>query len=241
MSANEIGEALGFTANTVIKVLKKLGIKTRSIKESHTERVRLKSERTQMERYGFKHNMLRDNPSRKKWELRLLEEEGITNVFQRDDVKEKIKSSMLEKYGVESSGHLARGRMSSLTKPHLKVIKILNNADVDFGIEFKIDNPKRQYYAYDIILSGTNRIIEIYGDYWHGNPRLYLHDDLILKGSSGEMMVSDKWKYDARKNKHAKDNGYEILVIWEFDLNNEEELTAKRIIDYANGQDRKDN
>lgn len=39
--------------------------------------------------------------SRKKWEDRILKEEGITNVFQRESVKIKCKNSVLAKYGVD--------------------------------------------------------------------------------------------------------------------------------------------
>ncbi len=50
---------------------------------------------------GTTHNFHRLSKSRKEWENRLIIEEGISNVFQRDDVKEKIKKTCVEKYGVE--------------------------------------------------------------------------------------------------------------------------------------------
>lgn len=50
---------------------------------------------------GATHNFSKSSSSRKEWESRLLEIEGITNVFQREDVKEKIKYKLLKNYGVE--------------------------------------------------------------------------------------------------------------------------------------------
>lgn len=48
---------------------------------------------------GTTHNFCKNSKSRKKWESRLLEDEGITNVFQRDEVKLKIRNTMNERYG----------------------------------------------------------------------------------------------------------------------------------------------
>ena len=51
---------------------------------------------------GSTHNFSKNSSSRKDWEDKLLENEGITNVFQREDVKEKSKITCLDKYGVNN-------------------------------------------------------------------------------------------------------------------------------------------
>jgi hypothetical protein len=51
---------------------------------------------------GTEHNFCKNSSSRKKWEEKLLNEEGITNVWQRENVKEKSKKACLEKFGVEN-------------------------------------------------------------------------------------------------------------------------------------------
>ncbi len=48
---------------------------------------------------GTKHNFSKNSKSRINWENKLLETEGIVNVFQRDKVKEKIKNTFTERYG----------------------------------------------------------------------------------------------------------------------------------------------
>jgi len=50
---------------------------------------------------GAIHNFSKDSTSRKDWESKLLNEEGITNVFQRKEVKEKSKITCIQKYGEE--------------------------------------------------------------------------------------------------------------------------------------------
>ena len=49
---------------------------------------------------GTTHNFSKNSSSRKKWEEKLFEEEGVINNGQRNWVKEKIKNTCIEKYGV---------------------------------------------------------------------------------------------------------------------------------------------
>ena len=52
-----------------------------------------------MKSCGTPHNFSKKSKSRIEWETRLFEEEGIVNVFQREDVKNKIRNTMNERYG----------------------------------------------------------------------------------------------------------------------------------------------
>ena len=51
---------------------------------------------------GAEHNFSKNSSSRKQWETRLKTEEGIDNVFQREEVKEKSKKTHLKKIGVDN-------------------------------------------------------------------------------------------------------------------------------------------
>lgn len=51
---------------------------------------------------GSEHNFSKQSSSRKKWEKRLKDEEGIDNVFQRESIKERAKKKHLEKLCVDN-------------------------------------------------------------------------------------------------------------------------------------------
>jgi hypothetical protein len=59
-------------------------------------------EKSYMLSCGSKHNFSKKSKSRIEWENNLLDNEGIVNIFQREDVKEKIKKTLFEKYGVDN-------------------------------------------------------------------------------------------------------------------------------------------
>ncbi len=67
---------------------------------------------TNVVRYGSEHNFCKEHPSRKEWEQRLFEEEGITNVFQREEVKDKIIETCLDRYGVDSAAKSDQAKLA---------------------------------------------------------------------------------------------------------------------------------
>lgn len=91
------------SAISIIKLLKKYKIATRSISESHKqERMRKKSENTCLKLYGCKSVVNRNSPQVKAY----LKREGISNPYQSEKVKQKIKQTMMQKYGVEHPMHV---------------------------------------------------------------------------------------------------------------------------------------
>lgn len=68
-----------------------------------------------------------------------------------------------------------------------------------------------------------NKIVEFYGDYWHGNPDIYNEGDLI-RGK----LVDKKRQEDEDRIGLLKTKGYEIMIVWESDYyNNKNEVINK--------------
>lgn len=215
------------------KLFKELGIDYSLKKSLEKEVTKQKRKDTSIERYGFHSNFVRDAPSRLKWEKRLLEEEGITNVFQREDVKAKSAETFVEKYKTERWMHSLVTRGGSVISSLNKLLfNLLDELGIKYEIELKLKREK-SYFAYDVVLE-NKKIIEVNGDYWHGNPTIYKATDLILKGSSKEMLVSDKWARDLEKENLAIKEGYRIITIWEKEIKENLEQVKQKIIDYAN-------
>lgn len=96
----ELSNKYNISYNTLEKILNRYGIYRKTCKEqSNNPHVREKYRQTCLKHFGTEHNFSKNSPSRKKWEAELQEREGITNVFQRDCVKQKIKNTELLRYG----------------------------------------------------------------------------------------------------------------------------------------------
>lgn len=119
---------------------------------------------------------------------------------------------------------LCDGKMpQTMTKPHCKINYILNNNNIKYTNEFNL-----KYQALDIYLDNYNLGIEIMGDYWHGNPNKYKIEDL------NKTQLKDK-KQDKRKNTYTKKyHKFEILYLWESEINKDIKLCELLINEYIN-------
>ena len=101
----------------------------------------------------------------------------------------------------------------SLTKPHKKIVEILNDLKVNLEIEYLIDK-----FFVDVFLKDFNLVIEIYGDYWHANPLKYKEDD-ILSFPEKQYLAKEIWNRDFERINTIKNKGYSVLIFWENDIN----------------------
>lgn len=76
-------------------------------------------------------------------------------------------------------------------------------------------------YVPDYVHEQNKSILEIYGDYWHCNPKhpifgnpLWYHPDL-------KMTAKERWDIDAKRTQIIEDQGYNVLIVWEMDLTEE--------------------
>jgi len=86
--------------------------------------------------------------------------------------------------------------------------KITENLLIELNIQY-IKKKNIGYYNCDFIID--NKIIEVQGDYWHANPIMYENHDKIQEKN---------YKRDKRKLKYLNNNGYYVLLLWEYDLKN---------------------
>jgi len=78
----------------------------------------------------------------------------------------------------------------------------------------------------DIYLPDLKLAFEINGDFWHLNPKIY-GVDYEYKGRTVE---SEKQRRDKKTNL-AKSKGIELIHIWQYDWNNNQESVKKLIKD----------
>lgn len=74
-------------------------------------------------------------------------------------------------------------------------------------------------YQFDFGIKNERILIEVDGDYWHGNPKMYNRD-----GSNGKRKLNEiqlgKIEQDKEKTKWAISRGFTLIRIWEEEVNN---------------------
>ena len=97
----------------------------------------------------------------------------------------------------------------TISKKEINFLNYLNISDTKDHRQVKLEGKKVD--GYDPI---TNTIYEFYGDYWHGNPQLYIQTDMnkAVKKSYGTLYKNTMDRLYFLYNK-----GYTIKYIWEHD------------------------
>ena len=73
-----------------------------------------------------------------------------------------------------------------------------------------------RFFKLDAYEPEINLIYEFYGDYWHGNPKVYKPGDMNManKKTFGEL-----YSKTMERENYLKSLGYKIISIWESDFN----------------------
>jgi len=220
-----ISQAYMLPYKWVSRLLKNNGVKLKTSKEINNQKsVRDKIKKSVRNKYGVD-NVSKSNDIKELKKETFIKNYGVDNIFKLDEFKDSINKIMLEKYGVKRiSGwfsmseeqkeiqikRLCSGNSSKLEK---RVGKSL--IDIGFKIESQFGINKKMF---DYHIKETNILIEVNGDFWHGNPKKYKSTD-ILPFPKKEVIVESLWKKDENKLKIALKNGYKVVTLWEMDIN----------------------
>lgn len=90
---------------------------------------------------------------------------------------------------------------------------ILNNLNIGHKWQFRIKNK-----IYDFLIDKTNIIIEINGDFWHANPKIYTNENELIKFPFGKISAKEIWEKDNFKKNLAINSGYKIVYLWESEI-----------------------
>lgn len=214
-------------AGSIITFCNEFDIKTNSMTEqANNPNVRNSYKNTCIEKYGTENALSKNTISYKKKNKTVKRKYGVSNVFQCENIKIKSKKTLYDKYGVYSAINLPwyernYGRRSKI---HIKVEKYLEESNIDYTSEVK--NKFTKYNDYlariyapqvDILIESKKIVIEINGDKWHANPRIYKSTDLIYKWG-GTKTAKEIWEFDKFRTKQIKDFGYKVIVLWQLDI-----------------------
>jgi very-short-patch-repair endonuclease len=98
------------------------------------------------------------------------------------------------------------------------VAKELDNLNIKYTFQFFI-NDSGVCKSYDFKLKRRNIIIEVDGDFWHGNPDTKYHHDNIEETKEN----------DALKEKMATDRGYKVIRLWERDIKRDSSIIGTKL------------
>jgi len=116
---------------------------------------------------------------------------------------------------------------SENTKIETKIHKLLNENKIYFKTQYIIKTDKR-YHQCDIFIPDKKLIIEVDGCYWHGCNQCF---EEISETIERQICL------DIEINSEIKKQGYELIRIWEHDINNDLSICINKILSEINKPD----
>lgn len=170
--------------------------------------------------------------------LRIARSKFTTEKYAEIDIKRK--KTCMNRYGVSDPSKLPERRLQTsemfkkwwndVSDERLEEIygnsdNLVSNCEKDIWNILVNDNISFQSQrfvnkrSYDIYIHGTGILIEVQGDYWHANPKIYKPEDIISYPNNLKIAAKDIWNRDFLKKENAEKYGYNVIYIWELDIN----------------------
>jgi len=120
----------------------------------------------------------------------------------------------IEKYGKSTVEMLSEYEIKYGKETDIEKIfkKILNDLSIQYQYKFRIynkDDDSFWYREFDFLIENTNILIEVDGDYWHGNEKIF--------ETLNEYQLETQ-KKDKIKENFAISNGYCVIRFWGSEL-----------------------
>ena len=137
----------------------------------------------------------------KAMKMKMKISEKITGTIKSEESKEKNRKHMIKR--------LIEGKTINKigTKPEKEFEKYLINQKIKYQFQYYIEP-----YLVDFAIPEKKIIYEVYGDYWHTNPKFYNEPKTKAQKFN---KIRDKLKVNYLTKK-----GWKIIIVWEDDIKN---------------------
>ena len=142
----------------------------------------------------------------------LMKRYGVDHVWKLKWCRQKCDETCLKRYG-KTSWQIANEALKLFsTEIEEKTKTILESNGVVFQTQYSIQSEEGSK-IYDFRIPSSNTLIEVDGDFWHGNPLIYPEETLL------EVQRINK-KNDLFKTNLATRLGFRLLRFWEHEVKN---------------------
>jgi len=141
------------------------------------------------------------------------------------DTRKRLKLSQGKNNGMYGKTHTLEAIKKIMSKRPMNnleklVADLLTKHNIKYYYQFFL-NRDGICKSYDFKLKGTNIILEIDGDYWHGGPK--------AKKYTPFFKLEETKQNDAFKNEFAKKHGFEIHRFWQSEIEKNPKILLEKI------------
>lgn len=172
-------------------------------------------------------------------------DEGKEKYAKCNFLKSHSLASYVHKYGEEDGRNKFEYYMQNSTNGYQSKIAsdFFKNIDDELNIEHniyyapktkefgKINEELQQYTFFDFVIPELKLCIEFNGDCFHANPKKYIETD-CPNPYNKLLTAKEIWEFDNIKNNVLIKLGFDVLIIWESDYNENKNKIINDIISF---------
>jgi G:T-mismatch repair DNA endonuclease (very short patch repair protein) len=182
--------------------------------KKHTKNTIKKISESRKNKYTGNQNHMKKEFYRK-MSKNIMDSNWKNEILNREKMSEQLRQTRRE-------GKIKSGITSKKEK---EIILFLKSIGIESFQSHRVDTK-----ICDIYIPSFNLIIEYFGDYWHCNPKKYSQNYFNEKKN---MTAKEIWDYDNKKIDLIKNYGYNLEVIWESELKDDNKLINKIVEKYV--------
>ena len=114
------------------------------------------------------------------------------------------------------------------SKTEIRVEEWLQKNNIEYNYSVIMSNGIRNY-QFDFLIKNKRILIEVQGDYWHGNPEYYNLDGADGKHKLNEIQIA-KINVDKEKEEYAKLKNFKLIHIWESNIKKNDFTVLKELL-----------
>lgn len=115
-------------------------------------------------------------------------------------------------------------RSCFISKLESRFQEVLNSLNIKYQNQFFVNRK-----SYDFKILDTMILIEIQGDFWHANPKIYESND-IINHPGKKIKANEIWIKDHKKKENANKYGYKVIYFWEDEMNSMNDIDLSNLI-----------
>lgn len=142
-------------------------------------------------------------------QFKLEQSARITQWYKDNPDQKEIRSKAMKESW--KNGNISYNEHSSYSTSKIEKELFYNVKEIwEEALENYIIYGDNRRYLPDIYLPSKKIIIELYGDYWHGNPDRYKEEDIVHH----HIKAKNIWDRDREREENLIKLGYKVIIIW---------------------------
>ena len=161
---------------------------------------------------------------------------GVDHFMQNPESAQRFRATLMRNWGVPSLAFVSRRSSREAQEFFQKVYALVppeHRAKCYFSPvthEFNVWHEHR-YFKYDFVQSALKRCIEYNGSRFHPKPGQQ-DDEVGWCLFRPHLTVGEARTYEQHKHDALRVRGYEILVVWDYDVKHDSDLAVTRCIEF---------